>query len=83
MYYLTFNLKTKDSVKDNNFRNAISAIISKEFIIQTISKDLAVPAINYTPSSTINDNNSKLIFDVFGNKDKGIKYLKEYLKLKL
>ena len=52
MYYLTFNLNTKGSVEDNNFRKAISAIISKEFIIQTISKDLAVPAINYTTSST-------------------------------
>lgn len=81
MYYLTFNLNTSGSVKDNNFRNAISAIISKEFIIQTISKDLAVAAINYTTSSITNDNSGKLIFDVFGNKDKGTKYLKEYLKI--
>ena len=80
MYYLTFNLKTSGLVQDNNFRNAISAIISKEFIIQTISKDLAVPAINYTTSSTDNDNSSKLIFDVFGSMDKGTKYLKEFLK---
>ncbi|MBW9158080.1 peptide ABC transporter substrate-binding protein [Clostridium tagluense] len=80
MYYLTFNLNTKDTVKDNSFRNAISAIISKEFIIQTISKDLAVPAINYTTSSVVNEDSSKLIFDVFGSKDKGAKYLKEYLK---
>ena len=80
MYYLTFNLKTSGSVEDNNFRNAISAIISKEFIIQSLSKDLAVPAINYTSSSITNDNSGKLIFDVFGSKDKGTKYLKEYLK---
>ncbi|MGV8983080.1 peptide ABC transporter substrate-binding protein [Clostridium sp.] len=80
MYYLTFNLKDKASVKDNNFRRAISSTISKEFIIQTISKDLALPAINYTTSSTANDDNSKMIFDVFGSKDKGTKYLKEYLK---
>ncbi|MGH4125008.1 MAG: peptide ABC transporter substrate-binding protein [Clostridium sp.] len=79
MYYLTFNLNSKDTVKDNNFRNAISTIISKEFIIQTISKDLAIPAINYTASSTVNEDSSKLIFDVFGSKDKGTKYLKEYL----
>lgn len=79
MYYLTFNLNTGGSVKDNNFRNAISALISKEFIIQTLSKDIAVPAINYTASSSINDINGKLIFDVFGSKDKGEKYLKEYL----
>ena len=80
MYYLTFNLKTSGSVENNNFRNAISAIISKEFIIQSLSKDLAVPAINYTSSSITNDNSGKLIFDVFGSKDKGTKYLKEYLK---
>jgi len=80
MYYLTFNLNTKGPVEDNNFRKAISAIISKEFIIQAISKDLAVPAINYTTASTANDNGGKIIFDVFGSKDKGEKYLKEYLK---
>jgi ABC-type oligopeptide transport system substrate-binding subunit len=76
MYYLVFNLKAKGSVENNNFRNAISAIISKEFIIQTISKDLAVPAINYTASPTINTDGSKLIFDAFGNKNKGLEYLK-------
>ncbi|WP_291633089.1 peptide ABC transporter substrate-binding protein [Clostridium sp.] len=75
MYYLTFNLKTKDSV-DINFRNAISSIIDRELILQTISEDLAVPAINYTPSSAGNENNGKLIFDPFGNKDKGLEYLK-------
>jgi ABC-type oligopeptide transport system substrate-binding subunit len=80
MYYLTFNLNTKGSVEDNNLRKAISATISKEFIIQTISKDLAVPAINYTPFSTVNDNGSKLIFNTFGNIKKGTEYLKEYLK---
>jgi ABC-type oligopeptide transport system substrate-binding subunit len=79
MYYLNFNLNSKGSVKDNNFRNVISAIISKEFIIQTISKDLAVPAINYLPFSTVNGS-SKLIFDVFGNRNKGIEYLNKYLK---
>ena len=76
MYYLTFNLNAKGSVEDNNFRKAISVIMSKEFIIQTISKDLAVPAINYTPTPTINDNGSKLIFDAYGNKNKGQEYLK-------
>lgn len=80
MYYLTFNLNTKGLVEDNNFRKAISAIISKEFIIQTISKDLAVPAVNYTPYSNINDKSSKLIFGVFGSRGKGIEYLKEHLK---
>lgn len=80
MYYLTFNLNAKASVKDNNFRNAINATISKEFIIQSISKDLAVPAISYTTLNTVNGGGGKVIFDVFGSKDKGTKYLKEYLK---
>jgi len=80
MYYLTFNLNNDGLVKDNNFRNTISSIINKEFIIQSVSKDLAVPAINYTPFSTGNENSGKLIFDVFGSRDKGIKYFKEYLK---
>ncbi|MFT5871153.1 MAG: ABC-type oligopeptide transport system substrate-binding subunit [Clostridium sp.] len=75
MYYLTFNLKTKDSV-DIDFRNAISAIIDRELILQTIAEDLAVPAINYTPSSAGNENNGKLIFNPFGSKDKGLEYLK-------
>ena len=75
MYYLYFNLSRVGPVEDNNFRKAISTIISKEFIIQTISKDLAVPAINYTPFSAINDD-SKLIFDTFGNKNKGVEYLR-------
>jgi ABC-type oligopeptide transport system substrate-binding subunit len=79
MYYLNFNLNSKGPVEYNDFRNVISAIISKEFIIQTISKDLAVPAINYLPFSTVNSS-SKLIFDVFGNRNKGIEYLKKYLK---
>ena len=78
MYYLNFNLNAKGAIEDNNFRNVISAIISKEFIIQTISKDLAVPAMNYLPFSTVNGN-SKLIFDIFGNRNKGIEYLKKYL----
>ncbi|MBU3191062.1 peptide ABC transporter substrate-binding protein [Clostridium bowmanii] len=81
MYYLTFNLNAKASVKNNNFRNAISATISKEFIIQSISKDLAVPAISYTTTNAVNGEGGKVIFDVFGSKDKGTKYLKEYLKL--
>jgi ABC-type oligopeptide transport system substrate-binding subunit len=79
MYYLNFNLNAKGPVEDKNFRNVISSIISKEFIIQTISKDLAVPAINYLPFSAVNENN-KLIFDVFGNRKKGIEYLDKYLK---
>lgn len=79
MYYLNFNLNAKGPVGDNNFRKVVSSIISKEFIIQTISKDLAVPAINYLPFSTVNDS-SKLIFDVFGNREKGIEYLNKYLK---
>lgn len=78
MYYLSFNLNAKGPVTDNNFRNLINAMISKQFVIETVSKDLAVPAINYT--STTNDNGGKLIFDRFGNKEKGEKYLKEYLK---
>lgn len=76
MYYLTFNLNTIGSVEENNFRKAISVVISKEFIIQTISKDLAVPAINYTPYPEIDDNGSKLIFGAYGNKNKGLEYLK-------
>jgi len=80
MYYLTFNLKAKGSVTNNNFRNTINAMIAKEFIIQNISKDLAVAAINYTTSSSTNDDNGKLIFDRFGSKEKGEKFLKEYLK---
>ena len=79
MYYLNFNLNSKGPVENKNFRNVISAIISKEFIIQTISKDLAVPAINYLPFSSVNENN-KLIFDVFGNRQKGIEYLDKYLQ---
>ena len=79
MYYLNFNLNSKGPVENKNFRNVISAIISKEFIIQTISKDLAVPAINYLPFSAVNENN-KLIFDVFGNTKKGIEYLDKYLQ---
>lgn len=80
MYYLNFNLNSKGPVEDNNFRNVINAIISKEFIIQTISKDLAVPAINYLPFSTVNST-SKLVFDVYGNRNKGVEYLKKYLKV--
>ena len=74
MYYLTFNLKTNNPV-DVNYRKAISAIIDRKLIIQTISKDLAVPTMSYTPSSDSNDNNSKLTFDALGNKDKGLNYL--------
>ncbi|MGH4137554.1 peptide ABC transporter substrate-binding protein [Clostridium sp.] len=82
MYYLTFNLNAKSPVKDNDFRNAISSTISKEFIIQSISKDLAVPAISYTTLNTANGDGGKVIFDVFSSKDKGMQYLQEYLKNK-
>jgi ABC-type oligopeptide transport system substrate-binding subunit len=80
MYYLTFNLKTKneadkEDILDLNFRNAISSTIDRDLIIQTISKDLAVPAINYTQSSGGDVDNSKYIFNVFGNSDKGKEYL--------
>ena len=72
IYYLNFNLKTRNSIDINlNFRNAISAIIDRELIIQTISKDLAVPTINYTPFN----NSGKLIFDTCRNKIKGLEYL--------
>lgn len=79
MYYLIFNLKTntltgkKDAV-DINFRSAISEVIDRKLIIQTIWKDLAVPAMSYTPSSN-NDNSSKVIFNGSGNKVKGLEYL--------
>ncbi|MGH4118359.1 peptide ABC transporter substrate-binding protein [Clostridium sp.] len=81
MYYLTFNLKTKNEadekdILDLNFRNAISSTIDRELIIQTVSKDLAVPAINYTQFSGGDVDNSKLIFNVFGDRDKGKEYLK-------
>jgi ABC-type oligopeptide transport system substrate-binding subunit len=75
MYYLTFNLKNKDAV-DINFRNAISAIIDRKLIIQTISKDLAVPTLNYTAVVDTYDNSSKVIFDASLNKDRGLNYLK-------
>ena len=80
MYYLSFNLNSKETVADNSFRKLISAMISKQFVIETLSKDLAVPAINYTSSGTNNGNSTKLIFDRFGNKEKGEIYLKEYTK---
>lgn len=78
MYYLNFNLKSKEPIEDKNFRNVISAIMSKEFIIQNLSKDLAVPAINYMPYSAVSES-SKVIFDVFGNRIKGTEYLQKYL----
>ncbi len=81
MYYLTFNLKARKKIDNNNpldlnFRNAINAIIDRELIIQTIWKELAIPTINYTASTSMNDDNSKLIFDASVNKDRGLEYLK-------
>ena len=82
MYYLNFNLKTKDVLGkekplDINFRNAIGVIIDRELIIETISEDLAVPTINYTTSASSNNTSSKLIFDTSLNKTKGLEYLKK------
>jgi peptide/nickel transport system substrate-binding protein len=79
VYYLTFNLKTieqgnKKDTLDIDFRNAIGAIIDRKLIIQTIWKDLAVPAMNYT-AATNNDNSSTAIFNGSSNKDKALKYL--------
>ncbi|MBZ9609108.1 peptide ABC transporter substrate-binding protein [Clostridium estertheticum] len=82
MYYMNFNLKTKnilekrDSV-DINFRNAIGSIIDRELIIETISEDVAVPTINYTPFTRANDNSGKVIFNASQNKIKGLEYLKK------
>jgi len=77
MYYLNFNLKTKEGLDkedslDVNFRNAIGAIIDRELIIETVSEDLAVPTINYTSSDSSDDTSSKLIFDSSLNKAKGL-----------
>lgn len=80
VYYLTFNLKTKElgnkkDPLDIDFRNAVGAIIDRKLIIQTIGKDLAVPAMNYTTSTSNNNNSSKVIFNGSGNKDKALEYL--------
>lgn len=75
MYYLNFNLKAKGFV-DLNFRNAISEIINRKLIIETLSEELAVPTINYTPVKSLSDNSDKLIFDKSRNKTKGSEYLK-------
>lgn len=80
MYYLIFNLKNKNEADktdmlDLNFRNAISSIIDRQLIIQTISKDLAVPAINYTSVSGGDAYNGKFIFNAIGDKYKGKEYL--------
>jgi len=74
MYYLNFNLKAKGFV-DQNFRNAISEIINRKLIIETLSEDLAVPTMSYTPYTSLNDNSDKLIFDESRNKTKGVEYL--------
>ena len=87
MYYLNFNLKAKDSIGkkesidkkepvDINFRNAIGAIIDRELIIENISEDLAVPTMNYTPFTSLNNNSGKVIFNASLNKIKGLQYLK-------
>ncbi|MGH4052121.1 MAG: peptide ABC transporter substrate-binding protein [Clostridium sp.] len=77
MYYLNFNLKNKKGLDksdalDINFRNAIGAIIDRELIIETVSTDLAVPTINYTSGDSFDNTSSKLIFDTFLNKAKGL-----------
>ncbi|MBU3184058.1 peptide ABC transporter substrate-binding protein [Clostridium estertheticum] len=74
-YYLNFNLKDKGLV-DQNFRNAINEIINRKLIIETLSEDLAVPTMNYTTYTSINDNSDKLIFDESRNKSKGQEFLK-------
>jgi len=81
MYYLTFNLKAKDAVEkkdpvDINFRNAISEIINRKLIIETLSEDLAVPTMSYTPYANLKENSDKLIFNKSLNKIKGLEYLK-------
>ena len=82
MYYMNFNLKTKNILDkrasvDINFRNAISSIIDRELIIETISEDVAVPTINYTPFTSTKGNNGKVIFNASQNKIKGLEYLKK------
>jgi len=81
MYYLNFNLKTKEGLDkedalDVNFRNAIGSIIDRELIIETISADLAVPTINYTSGESSGDTSSKVIFDSSLNKAKGLELKK-------
>ena len=76
MYYLNFNLKNKQSI-DVNFRNAIGSIIDRDLIIETVSQDMAVPTMNYTPFTSSNDDNGKLIFNASKNKIKGLEYLKK------
>nr|WP_281418701.1 peptide ABC transporter substrate-binding protein [Clostridium frigoris] len=71
-YYLNFNLKDKGLV-DQNFRNAINEIINRKLIIETLSEDLAVPTMSYTPYTS---NSDKLIFDESRNEIKGKEYLK-------
>jgi len=75
MYYLNFNLKAEDPL-DTNFRNAIGVVIDRELIIETISEDLAVATMNYTPFTSSNENSGKVIFDTTLNKIKGLEYLK-------
>jgi len=74
MYYMNFNLKNKDAV-DINFRNAIGSIIDRDLIIETISEDVAVPTINYTPFTSSNGDSTKLIFNASRSKIKGLEYL--------
>jgi len=76
MYYINFNLKNKDSL-DINFRNAIGSIIDRDLIIETISEDVAVPTMNYTPFTSFNGKSSKLIFNASRSKIKGLEYLKK------
>ncbi|MCB2292912.1 peptide ABC transporter substrate-binding protein [Clostridium algoriphilum] len=75
MYYLNFNLNSKATV-DIDFRSAISSIIDRNLIIETVAEDLAVPTMSYTPFINSSDNSSKLIFNASRSKAKGKAYLR-------
>jgi len=76
MYYLNFNLKSKDPI-DINFRNAIGSIIDRNLIIETIAEDVAVPTMSYTPFNNSNGDSGKLIFNASKSKIKGLSLLKK------
>ncbi|MEG0774460.1 peptide ABC transporter substrate-binding protein [Clostridium sp.] len=73
VYYLNFNIHSDNLIGDINFRNALNTAFSKEYYAQQISKDFAKPASLYVPK----DNSMEKSFDTYGNKEKGIEYLKK------
>jgi len=71
VFYLNFNITKKGIINDENFRNAINSIISKEYYSQLISKHYAKPASLYVPKS----NSSEKLFSTYGNKELAMDYL--------